>query len=1191
MSGKNSISQLLEQFLELNTNSLETFERINEAISTQKDTVSIDLYDNKTKTMKTIQIPAFGYLKAEIERLDSNVKAISGIDASSANLRLKDGSYRRLHTAKLKGPSKAITSLNAPREFNTKLNDFFEDFLNPLLTINLDVNGQIPTDTERSFIERIIINSTDLKSTDFFDEKYKGQSNLSYNEVIDGLKDNEIDYHIDSNITDMPIRKVQYVGGFDVINVTNTQRTQIVDGVTQTKSVKLFTLNKLSYSDASKTMNDTETLKVGDSLVVKSDAYSTRYKVSAIDSSKTQIELELVEGYEAVKVGANTLGIYKGIDTNLEVEINIGYDERQIVFIKPIDPISKIAAEEYSPGVAFFSNELSILLEDGSTSSLAKYYKDNVTDFGQFIKSLKVDYIPPASVGLKPNTPTLNVENFKVVQINKHLTENSTTKKISKLKSDKLKAEQAIKKIDGAIASKKSLLATKKFASKTDKDNQQNELAGLVGKRDTESNLYASLVTEIKATAETVNVSDVKPKFRVRGFWSIPKTKEYGEEISQDVVQFVVRYRYLSTDGKTSQIDQISFDDEVNKVKKTAAFSNWNEIKTSVKKRSYSKASKKYAWKNENEEDAQAINFNSLDIPITAGESVEIMIKSLSEAGFPTNPVESDWSDIIKIEFPEEFTVDSSTGTVRENVIDSVKIDIKNDLEARGIYSHTSDSFDSGDKHFSHSATSIASGFLSPEQTIISLYDKLIEMQTQINELKEAASNAIGKLVVNIVDENGNVTNVKNNSTTKIFAGYYVDEIPSSNYKGYIVTKNFKLQLSNTKSTDLELIARMLGNIDEPVHSSNSNEFFGIASAIDDSVINNTYYTSTGQYDMSPVSYQNASLTAIASSDGINSPLLQSVQMKGQFLYGRFKDVAHVDTLYMTDDINTIADPDGDTIFTGYDAFEYGLNYYVNQQPVWSNGIMDWSGVSVSGQYTSNNGPDDFIWSGLNGNATDLTAISSINDYDNSLLLHVDHPALQDTADHVELTSGGRIGMPKCATLNSIHVGYKKQNALRLLQTTPAATYTHDLSQGRNSHKTSFSSEDQYLLGGRSCGAFLYMSPIDTNSLSVNGNNTFATKTIEYGEDGTISVDIVFQYRMTDYFGAGSSGTGKIGGLYNNTIDNITYAKKIGLDIIDSNDKNFMFDIEVYAKYKSSGNSINTITSSMISNYQANEQL
>ena len=1189
MSANNSISQLLEQFLELNTNSLETFERINEAISTDKDTVSINLYDNATSEMKTIQIPAFGFLKREIERLDTNLKHISGIDASSANIKLKDGSYRRLHTAKLKGPSKSITSLSSPRKFNTKLNDFFEDFLNPLLTINLDVNGQIPADTERCFIERVIIDSSDLKSTDYFDDNLKGQSDLSHNTLISNLKGEAIKYRIDSNVIDMPIRSVQYNGRFDVISVNNSQVTKIVDGVSVIKSVKLFTLNKLTYSDSSKVMKDTEVLKVGDSLVI-TDGYSTRYKILSIDGSKSQVELLLIEGYSAIKVGSKSLGIYKDIDNNLEVEINIGYNERQITFIKPIDPMSKIAAEDYSPGVAFFSNELSLVLDDGETVSLASYYKDNVADFGQFIKALKVDYIPPAAVGLKPSEPQLIEDNFKVVQINKHLTNNSTTKKIEKLKSNKLTAEQSIKKIDKAIVNKKSMLATKKFASKVDKDNQHSELSSLVAKRDTESNLFSSIVTEIKATSESTQISTVKPKFRVRGFWSVPDAKEYGEEISQDVVQFIVRYRYLSTDGKTSTIEQISFDDTLNGVKKTGAFSNWVELKSPVKKRKFSSTLGKFQWKRDNEEDAQAINFNSLDIPITAGESVEIMVKSLSEAGFPTNPIESEWSDIIKVEFPEEFTIDSATGTVEENILDAVKIDIKNELESRGIYSHVVDSFDSNDKHFSHTTTSIASGFLSSEQNPISLYDKLIEMQMEITALKEAATNAIGKLSISIVDENGNVTAVQNNSVAKIFAGYYVDEIPSTDHKGFIVTKNFKIQLSNTKATNLELASRIIGNTENPVYSSNNTTSFGNGDTIDASVANNSYYTTTGQYDMVPVSYQNPELTVMGLYSGVNSPLLQSTQMKGQFIYSRFMDVSHSEPLYMTDDINTSVLDDSDTI-TGYDMFEYGLGYSISGV-VENEEIpgVDWSGAIAGDEFTSTGLSSAFIWNGSSTNSSGKTDISNVPLYDDSILIHKDHPILQDTLDVIEMVSGGRIGMPKCATLDSTKLNYKKQNAFRENDSISSNNvngepYNNILSGGRNTQKISFSNEDRYLLGGRSCGSFLYMSPIDSTSLSVNGNNIFGSKTLEFGNEGIISIDLVFQYRMTDYFGIGSEGNGKIGGKYSSTLDNITYAKKVGFDIIDASGTNFMFDVEVYSKYKASGNSINTINASMLSNY------
>jgi hypothetical protein len=89
----------------------------------------------------------------------------------------------------------------------------------------------------------------------------------------------------------------------------------------------------------------------------------------------------------------------------------------------------------------------------------------------------------------------------------------------------------------------------------------------------------------------------------------------------------------------------------------------------------------------------------------------------------------------------------------------------------------------------------------------------------------------------------------------------------------------------------------------------------------------------------------------------------------------------------------------------------------------------------------------------------------------------------------------------------------------------------------------------------------------------------------------SITLDLVFQYRMTDYYGVTSNNdtsTGRIGGIIGNTFSNLTYAKKIGVDILDSNNQDFKFDIEVYAKYKATGKNINSITSSMLANYNNN---
>ena len=50
--------------------------------------------------------------------------------------------------------------------------------------------------------------------------------------------------------------------------------------------------------------------------------------------------------------------------------------------------------------------------------------------------------------------------------------------------------------------------------------------------------------------------------------------------------------------------------------------------------------------------DPDIVNINQVDIPITPNEKVEIRIASVSEAGFPYNPLKSDYSTSVTVDFP-----------------------------------------------------------------------------------------------------------------------------------------------------------------------------------------------------------------------------------------------------------------------------------------------------------------------------------------------------------------------------------------------------------------------------------------------------------------------------------------------------------------------------------------------------------
>ena len=101
----------------------------------------------------------------------------------------------------------------------------------------------------------------------------------------------------------------------------------------------------------------------------------------------------------------------------------------------------------------------------------------------------------------------------------------------------------------------------------------------------------------------------------------------------------------------------------------------------------------------------------------------------------------------------------------------------------------------------------------------------------------------------------------------------------------------------------------------------------------------------------------------------------------------------------------------------------------------------------------------------------------------------------------------------------------------------------------------------------------------------MNANNKSGKKVISANGNNSVIIDLVFQYRMTDYNVVGDTGTGRIAGAIVTTYENLTYSKNIGIDILDSQDKDFKFYLEVFAKYKTTGKNINSINSSMLSNF------
>jgi hypothetical protein len=110
--------------------------------------------------------------------------------------------------------------------------------------------------------------------------------------------------------------------------------------------------------------------------------------------------------------------------------------------------------------------------------------------------------------------------------------------------------------------------------------------------------------------------------------------------------------------------------------------------------------------------------------------------------------------------------------------------------------------------------------------------------------------------------------------------------------------------------------------------------------------------------------------------------------------------------------------------------------------------------------------------------------------------------------------------------------------------------------------KLGFTVNDQFLIGKYSCGAYLYLAPQSGSSIQVSGTTALSTFSLGTGETNAINVPIIFQFRAVDKLGY-IGGWRKSGNL-----SNVTYTKKIGIDIQVQNEDSFSFDIQVTGSYK-----------------------
>ena len=857
---KNSLSQQLEATNRQHANAVALSNAYTEALTSMVDEVEVDLV-NADDTVSKVKIKTNTKIWYEIERLRSTILNMSGLakDRQNTLVSVDDtSSFREIFTQTYdRSYSKAKSDeISFDSVVKTQTNSVVESLLSPLTTVE--------TTLAERFLEANEVNVTKFTiTTGDFSIFSEGET---YSSVLQKLSDptNEFIYTETEYLLDTIKRDTRYYGEFDVESST----------VNEDSSITVM-LNTVNYSDKLNAVENSRVLVPGNKVVLTNGL--NRYNVESVDNLNKTVVLKSEAGYAALVAGDEVLSILS-VETNetRQVRIPVKMNERSVMFVSPVNKHTN-AESPYSEAKIFDSSNYTVEVGN-NTFSFDEYFSSKVADLGAYFEAIVRESAIPASLGQKPEKPTIESSYFNVVQINKHLTNTPETEKLKALQSDYTRTQSEISVLNKEIRTINSRIAKGNYASSAAKSKDEATQSAKIKTKNEKSAYVASLVTDINSALNNTSSRSVTPKYRVRGFWPVQDDILSSVTDPQKIVQYEVRFRYTANNKTTTDADQMTYTDKNNNTV-NAIFSPWSNIKTEPRTKVITDDGE-YAWTNNDVSSSEQNNMNQLDISIQYGENVELQIRAISEAGYPNSPMMSDWSNLTQVIFPQELLQESSIATIaRENSEAVRKVELEEEFRTQGITEHVSTAIEERGIYFAHDSKQIASGFRTSEQTIISLFDFLTTLKAENEELKSIVFRTHSVITPQIVESTDKIYDVANFQTLKLFAGYYTDSVALSepaNF-GTIVTKVFYIRFNNKNAQTIDILTLSPGSL-----SAN---------------------TTNANYSNVPIS--------ILGQDGTSQP-----QKNGQIFYNRSVDISGSTEFFVEDNntsVNTVPSADIDS--------------------------------------------------------------------------------------------------------------------------------------------------------------------------------------------------------------------------------------------------------------------------------------
>ena len=748
----NSFTECLKQITSLTKKNLQILKMINDSFYTKKNHL-VSIVNGEQYV-----IPSFLSLESKIDNLEANLQNILDAPKTGEAFTYYDGTTQKIELFGYSNtPPK--TDIVPPDTFAASVNHIVKDFMNPQPSVRFDIGG-IANNIKHVVVKKVAIHNPTLlglildnvrsEAPDISEEGDIKRGSIEYGDLVKTLfnYENGVEYEEYDTIRRLPLRMDNPTGEYDILEIVDTWQDENFE---EHYTIKLD--KDLVYHIKNGTIQ--RNIMVGDYLV----SYNDKVEMIVEDTNPVNrtLTVKILHGAYAElydrtsgNIGMYRLKYHKVNDEMFSatkyIEVPLEEDEYVCIFIAPINDTTNTQAA-FGTGAYLYTD----YLVDESGNDFRTYYTDNVNNIGDALFAItnmmndddQVEKLTESEfLALSTTKPVLSTDDLTIYQINKHLNDSESVKKIRNLYNQKVHYKNELSDIEKKIDDINNILADSSFDD-TDETREayKSQLRELNAQRRELTQNVVSIIQEISENANSSDTPIENAKYHIRGF------VDTGVAGRADVVGIDVEYRYKNKNKFTGNAETIN---------ESYIYSDWNKMDSFMRAKTpkYNAITGKYSYEWEaHNESVNEPSFNQIDIPISQGENVDIRVRFIYNLGWPLITFRSDWSDILNMEFPEEFVKDVEIlDIIAENNDDIKQHHFIGILEKEGILDHVYDKIRDMDLTYFHQPEHIASGFYTPERRIIPLSDQLMSMARTLSDLQTEVNGATAQLVLTLSD-------------------------------------------------------------------------------------------------------------------------------------------------------------------------------------------------------------------------------------------------------------------------------------------------------------------------------------------------------------------------------------------------------------------------------------------------------